>query len=402
MKILMISSYLPYPLHSGGHVRLFNLIKELSSKHEITLICESRPHQTEQDRKEVEKICKKVVTVPRLKQWSVKNILKSITSSHSFLITGHTNIKMQEVLNDELKTGQFDIIHVETFYVMQNLLSTSLPVILVEHNIEHQVYQRFVDRMPFFIKPLLSIDIAKIRNEEEVCWKRADRLVAVSNDDKKVMEKTGYSSSLVANGVDLSVFKLKDVNEAFRRKEKKILFIGDFKWLQNRDTAKWIIKDIWPLIREKGKDKREKKELKLWIVGRNIPESIRQLTSDPDIIFDEESSKKSAPEIFREAYLLLSPIRIGGGTSYKILESMASGTPVVTMDMSAQSLSATDRKEILIGGSEGELAQKVIELTEDNMIYKKISTGGRMLIENKYSWKEIAKELDKVYISLKN
>ena len=49
MKILMISSYLPYPLYSGGQVRLFNLIKELSGKHEITLICEKRKHQTDDD-----------------------------------------------------------------------------------------------------------------------------------------------------------------------------------------------------------------------------------------------------------------------------------------------------------------------------------------------------------------
>ncbi len=92
MKILMISSYLPYPLHSGGQVRLYNLIKELSGKHEITLVCERRPHQTSEDIKEVEKICKKVVTVPRRKQWSLENVLKSVFSSHSFLVTGHTHL----------------------------------------------------------------------------------------------------------------------------------------------------------------------------------------------------------------------------------------------------------------------------------------------------------------------
>src|SRR4051812_17649149 len=70
MKILLVSSYLPYPLHSGGQVRLYNLIKELSAKHEITLICEKRSHQTAEDISEMAKICKKVITVPRRKQWS--------------------------------------------------------------------------------------------------------------------------------------------------------------------------------------------------------------------------------------------------------------------------------------------------------------------------------------------
>ncbi|PJC28752.1 glycosyl transferase family 1, partial [Candidatus Shapirobacteria bacterium CG_4_9_14_0_2_um_filter_40_11] len=37
MKILMLTPYLPYPPSSGGQVRSYNLIKNLASKHEITL-----------------------------------------------------------------------------------------------------------------------------------------------------------------------------------------------------------------------------------------------------------------------------------------------------------------------------------------------------------------------------
>src|SRR6185503_4426889 len=141
MKILMVSSYLPYPLHSGGQVRLYNLIKELSDEHEITLICEKRIHQTAKDVQEVEKICKKVITVDRHKQWTLKNIAKSAFSPNSFLTTGHTHSKMQHVIKEELKKVKFDLIHVETFYVMQNLPVTSLPVVLVDHNIEYKVYK---------------------------------------------------------------------------------------------------------------------------------------------------------------------------------------------------------------------------------------------------------------------
>src|SRR6266566_734459 len=96
MKILVVSSYLPFPLYSGGQVRLFNLIKELSSKHEITLICERRPQQTAHDIAEVKKICKEVITVDRKKQWSASNIVKAGVSSNSFLVTGHTQAIFQQ------------------------------------------------------------------------------------------------------------------------------------------------------------------------------------------------------------------------------------------------------------------------------------------------------------------
>src|SRR5690348_4097251 len=121
MKILMIASYLPYPLMSGGQVRLYNLIKELSSKHEITLICEKRSSQTGEDIEEVEKICKRVITVDRRRQWSLNNVIRAGLSKHSFLITGHTHSQMQERIQDALEDEKYDVIHVETFYVMQNV-----------------------------------------------------------------------------------------------------------------------------------------------------------------------------------------------------------------------------------------------------------------------------------------
>jgi len=57
MRILIVSSFLPYPLFSGGNVRLYNIIKELSKKHAITLICEKRAYQTDKDIEEIRKFC---------------------------------------------------------------------------------------------------------------------------------------------------------------------------------------------------------------------------------------------------------------------------------------------------------------------------------------------------------
>lgn len=429
-------------------MRLYNLIKELSDEHEITLVCEKRTNQSVQDIKEVEKICKKVITVERKKQWSVGNVLKAGTSQHSFLVTGHTHPLMQQKIQEELETNKFDLIHVETYYVMQNLPSyltsfrrksesrldssrittapgsrisplsskrapslrsvrqsgmtdQEIPIVLVEHNIEYKVYEKFLQRVPAFSRLLLSLDVAKIRKEEEMFWKQSSSLVAVSSDDKKVMEAAGFRPAIVSNGVNTDQFQFKKrsayAKASTDKKEKKILFIGDFRWIQNKDSVSFIIKEIWPLIGEKRKEKKEKLDIKLWIVGRSIPESIRNLTSDPNVLFDTESSTKPTHEIFQEASVLLAPIRVGGGTSYKILESMSCGTPVVTMQLSADALEAKDVHEIMVGDDASTLADKTLQLLQDEAIYEKISKQGRTFVEKHYTWKEIAKKLDEVY-----
>jgi glycosyltransferase involved in cell wall biosynthesis len=396
MKILMVSSYLPYPLHSGGQIRLYNLLKLLQKDHEITLICEKRDSQTQEDIMEVQKICHKVITIKRRKQWTVRNVLKSSLSSHSFLYTGHENTEMRQKIKEEIENNTFDLIHVETYYVMQNLPQSSspLPVVLIEHNIEYQVYSRFVQKAPLLIRSLLALDVAKIKKEEINFWQKATKVAAVSLDDQRVIQSQGIKAEIVPNGVDINFFSFK--NRAINsEKEKKILFIGDFKWLQNRDSVSWIIKEIWPLINKAN-------NIKLIIIGRNIPYSIKKLTNDSNIIFDEKSSAKPTRQIFQEADLLLAPIRVGGGTSYKILESMASGTPALISPLSAGSLELIDGKEAMVGETAADFARKIDIVLNDSNLYQKIASNGRALIEKKYTWGEIAKKLNNVYESAAN
>ncbi len=387
MKILMVSSYLPYPLFSGGQIRLYNIIKNLSSRHEITLVCEKRSNQTEEDVNEVAKICKKVVIIDREKQWSVQNIIKTGFSKNPFLLTGHKSLEMNQAIDKLLSEEDFDLIHVETFYVMQNLPKTTIPVVLVEHNIEYLVYERFVRKALIFLKPLLFVDVIKLKRAEKYYWKKADRLIAVSPREAKLMER---DAEIIPNGVDIEKFKMKKIVKG--KKEKRVLFIGDFKWIQNRDSVVYIIKNIWPRVISKNPN------LKLWVVGKQIPDSIKKL-GNTSIIFDENAPSETEL-IFQSADILLSPIRVGGGTNFKILESMASGTPVITTALGNEGIEARDREEILIAEKPEEFINKTLTLISDNYLYEKLSRNGRIFIEKNFDWRNISNKLDNIYHDL--
>jgi glycosyltransferase involved in cell wall biosynthesis len=407
MKILMVASYLPYPLYSGGHIRLYNLIKNLSLRHDITLICEKRDSQTKEDVLEVEKICKKVITVRRKKQWSFSNILKTGFSTNPFLITGHTSEEMQILIKDEMVRQKFDLIHVETFYVYQNLPArnvmqsvaggpkVSIPIVLAEHNIEYLVYQRYAKLANPILKPLLYADVMKIKRKEQETWKKADKLVAVSN-----IEKTGMMREdvvVVPNGVDTQSFNFRSFDKI--PKEKRILYIGDFKWIQNKDALEFILKEIWPKILEKLSSLNKEVDLKLWIVGRNIPQNLKDLAKGENIIIDEDN-KDETPAIFAKSYILLAPFRIAGGTSYKVLESFASGVAVVTTNLGVMGLEAKPNISVLVAQESEDLANHVCDLLTDASLYKKLTLNARKFVEENYDWKEITKKLEEVYISV--
>lgn len=396
MNIFLVSSYLPYPLFSGGHIRLYNLIRQLCKKHKITLICEKREYQGDAEISELKKFCKKVITIPRRKQWSVKNIIKTGLSLSSFLTTGHTSSEMEREIKRELIESQFDLIHVETSYVMQNIPPVDIPLVLVEHNVEYLVYKRFADSAPLPLRPLLYIDVLKLKYWEEKMWKKATKLIAVSKIEKKIMERKRKDVIIVSNGVDINKFKVKSEKLKVEN-EKRILFIGEFKWVQNRDAIEWILKEIWPRLAEEFIPLMNDRGIKLWIVGRNIPDSIRKLTSDKNIVFDENAPRETE-KIYEKSDLLLVPIRVGGGTSFKILEAMASGVPVITTPL-GNAMGAKENSEIVIAKTSQDFVQGVKKLLEDESFYAAVSENARKLVEEKYNWQKIANDLNSVYES---
>lgn len=406
MKILVVSSFFPYPLYAGGYIRLYNLMRELSQRHEITLIAEKRSKQQVKPEyiKELEKICKQVIVIPTRKQWSWQNVLKAGISPYPFLLTGHTSPAIKRAIIDTIKEKRFDIIHVETFYVMQNLPKTYLPIVLAEHNVEHDVYRKYVDVAPLPLRPLLLTEIQKIKYWEKKFWQKATKLVAVSEADRSRMGRE--DTVVVPNGVAIQDFPFVTAKTKFARKEKRILFMGDFKWVQNIQAANWILDTIWPEVEVRSKNSHKgtsfaeasnelSSNVKLWIVGKNIPEGIKSRNGG-NIIIDENAPDETA-KIYQKSFVLLAPITVGGGTSYKILESMASGVPVVTTPLGVKGLGAKNTQEALVGDTAGVLAQHVVSLLTNQKQYETMQREARKLIESKYTWPKITEILERVY-----
>src|SRR3990167_5264744 len=101
MKILFISALLPYPLHSGGAVRVYNLLKRLGVSHEITLATFLR---NDKEREYVSKLpfCKKIETVMRGHAWQPGYVAKSIFSTYPLLFTSYQNKTMKQYIASEL------------------------------------------------------------------------------------------------------------------------------------------------------------------------------------------------------------------------------------------------------------------------------------------------------------
>lgn len=388
MKILMITPYLPYPLLSGGQTRSYNLIKNLASDYQISLFSFIRDQDEQRYKSALAKYCKKIKMFKRRPAWSPLNIFLSAVTPYPFLVSIYLSKTFRQALKKELQKESYDLIHAETFYVMPNIPKTTVPILLIEQTIEYMVYQHYVEcAAPTILKPLLWLDVAKVKFWEKHFWARASRVVAMSNADKKKMQSIlpGLEVDIVPNGVDV---------EAFRSKKKKklnqitILYVGNFKWLQNREAVEILLTDVWPQV------KKTYPQAHLWIVGRGQTAELKRLAT-ADVNFDEHVD--DIRQAYSQADLILAPIEGPGGTRLKILEAMASSCPVVTTPVGIEGIEAEHGIHVMVGKTPNELAAHAIRVLRDDGLRQRLTSQAFSLVKQKYNWQDITKNLAEIY-----
>ncbi len=391
----MLTLYLPFPPTSGGQIRSFNLIKNLSKKHEITLVSFIKKGE-EVYAGELKKYCKEVLFFYRsYKPFSLGNILKTGFSLYPFLVMRNYSPEGRELITQKLKEEKFDLIHVETFYLRPHIPQTEIPIVLVDQTIEFQVYQHHTETMKWwFLRPLFYIDVFKLRYWETRFWKEAARVVAVSEPDKSKMQKLvpGLKVDIIPNapGDDLSSVFAQRKPPNF--KNPIIFYQSNFFWMQNVEGARFLVEKVFPAIQKLIPT------AKCRIVGQKAAEKVGYLKSPSVEIIDLETSDiEGIRRAYREGTVFVAPLWGPGGTRLKILSAMSTGVPVVTTTVGAQGIEITNGENIIIADTPDQMAKAVVKLLTNKNVYRDIVVNAKKLILEKYDWNIIAQDLSKIY-----
>jgi polysaccharide biosynthesis protein PslH len=396
MRILMLTPYLPYPDSSGGQIRTLNLLKHLCHKHKITLVSLIKDDSEKKNIEPLRKYCHKVITFKRSKTpWTLKNILRTGFSLDPFLIVRNTAGGVKEAVRAELSAHKYDLIHAETFYVMPSIPETHVPIVMVDQTIEYLVYKHYTENTAHkLLWPLLMIDVLKMRYSERFYWRKADQVIAVSEADKTEMQKLepDLPVRIVPNGVNLELFKTKKI---YDNKKPLILFVSNFKWLQNIEAAIVLIRDVFPQVVKSVPG------VKLMIHGQFIPDSIKSQASKSIIISEVAESdiaglaRGFGPET--NATVFASTILGPGGTRLKNLAAMASGLPIVSTKVGIEGLNVTHDSEVLIGKNNKDIARLIVKVIRDTSLAKRLGQAARKHVESHYDWRKISTHLDEIY-----
>ena len=158
----------------------------------------------------------------------------------------------------------------------------------------------------------------------------------------------------------------------------RMIYVGAMYYPPNDDAVQHFINDILPRIRMTCS------EAHLVVAGANPSKKLRGL-ADGKIVHVLGKVDNIAPHL-KDAALSIVPLRIGGGTRLKILESLAHKTPVVSTTIGAEGLELEHGKHILIADETRSFADSCIRLLEDPARRRQLAEAGYQRISNQYSW----------------
>jgi GT2 family glycosyltransferase/SAM-dependent methyltransferase/glycosyltransferase involved in cell wall biosynthesis len=189
-------------------------------------------------------------------------------------------------------------------------------------------------------------------------------------------------------GADVRVLSLiRDISSApeVADDRRTVLFVGSFDHPPNQDAARWLATEIMPLVRGEIPD------ALLQIVGSHPKPEILQLAG-PGV--EVHGDVPDLAPYFRRARVMAAPLRFGAGVKGKIVESVAQGVPVVTTSVGVEGIPLLPDRDVLVGDSCDELAQRVVRLLRDDTLWCGMSASAKESVRAHFSRERACEVLD--------
>ena len=388
MRLLVVSSWFPYPPDNGSKLRAWHLVQQLARRHDVTLLSFAEPDEASPAARQiVEGCCRELVVVPgnphkprgRL-SWRgfVGRMPRSYAQTYSDAMAREVRSRASKadaavalqigaaVYFTDAACGHprlprvFD--EVETAVIHERWRTATSRLARLRHGLTWRKYGRFTR---FLIDEL-------------------SHATTVSAPERQLLESMGCDLSkvsVVPNAVDATSLQVHEDKVADR-----LIHPGAVAYGPNLDAMRYFSSDILPRIRAR------RPGVCIQITGTHdgVPEA--SLPAGDGILYTGHVA--DVRPLIAASPVCVVPLRQGGGTRLKILEAMALGTAVVATSKGAEGLDVTPGVDILIADDAEAFAEAVLGLLGDPARAARQAAAARDLIRRQYTWDHAGAQLE--------
>jgi sugar transferase (PEP-CTERM/EpsH1 system associated) len=386
MKILVLTSRIPWPLEKGDKLRLYYQIRELSRRHEIVLCCLSESGINEEARQALNPFCSRIeiLRLGHFRRWL--NVALGVLSRRPFQVlyfyqrsalrhirTVIAEERPQHIYCQLIRCAEYvkDIVEIPKTIDFMDALSSGM--------------RRRAAASGFLSRWVFLEEAERLERYEQIIYEYFDHHTIISHQDRALLKHPRRDQiQVIRNGIDSSFFASVVSSYSFQ-----LLFSGNMSYPPNVEAAKRLVKNILPELQNYFP------EMNVMLAGANPARAVMNLQSDNVMVTGWMEDIRIA---YASAKVFVAPMITGSGMQNKLLEAMAAGLPCVTTPIAASALQAQHGVNILVCDCDEEFVIAIQKLIEDDVYYHRIASAAKNFVEQNFRWENSVKELESLLL----
>ncbi len=378
MKILVLTSRVPYPLDKGDKLRIYHQLKYLSSHHEV-LLC-ALGETSEKNIQHLSEICS-VKTFKLNKFKTLVNLFLALFSDQPFQVKYFYQKSVHKKIKQTLTEFKPDHIYCQLIRCSEYVKNEhDIPKTLDYMDVFSKGMERRIKHSKFWLKPFVKAEYKRLLRYENLMFEYFENKTIISKQDRDyIYHKNRKEIHVISNGVDTNFFEPQEQEKQF-----DLVFVGNLNYPPNIKACLFIVNHILPLLSE---------DVKVLLSGATPSQQVLSLSSS-------NVEVRSWVDDIRNSYasgkIFVAPMFTGTGLQNKLLEAMSMGLPCITTSLVNNALNANSSKEIFIAENAQEFAEKITFLLSNENQKQELAQNGQKFIQQNYSWDKYNKQLEDI------
>ena len=377
MRILCLTSRLPYPPNRGDRLRAFHFVEHLAQAHELSLVSFIAHESERQHLAALEAFCRTVHLVPLSPRSSAAAVARNVWRREPLQALYYRSRAMARLVAQLTASTSFDAAYVHLFRMAPYVAGYGdlYRVVDLTDVISKEIDLSLPYRGPAS-RLIYRLEKPRIARYEHWVARTFEESWLISEADRRLLAAACPEANVrvVPNGVDMEMFRPLGETPV----PHSLIFVGHLRVFHNVDAARYLIGEILPLVR------RQVPDCTVEVVGANPAPAVQALAETPGVAvpgFVEDLN-----QALNQAAVFVAPLRFAAGVQNKVLEAMAAGRPVVTTGAIADGLGAVPGRDLLTGEDARTLAGEIVRLVGDGQLQAVLGQAGRRFVQEKYGW----------------
>lgn len=379
LKILALTSRLPYPVVSGGQARMYHLLRQMSKEFDVDLLSIHEGHLQEETTVHLQSFLRHTYfhSMPKLVS-RLKAIRHAITSGKPLQIGYYYYEPVRKWLEDNYRN--YDLVFCFHIRTAEYVLDFQCKKVVDLVDAISLGYTRAIESGPSILwSPVYRFELPRLLKYERKVIAAFDKSLVVSEVDKEFLVSHGASAVriiIVPHGTEVPMSEDSGYSES---EDIDVVFHGKMDYPPNEAACEYYVEEILPFLTTNGEEPPN-----FYVVGYAPTRKVRRLDTGTRIVVTGYVT--DIWSYLNRARVVVAPLTYGAGIKTKVLEAMGGGKAVVTTSVGADGIDGQNGIHFFVADNPRDFAGRIKELLQNPNLRLEMGNAARRLIIEKYTW----------------